>query len=220
MMTHLKPFSIGAKQKIEGNINEHLSNSNFKNKLLNFLYMEYQDPFYAALIGDKEFFCSANSCCMKFYCVDQELKCIKEPSLFGEHLKVGTQVMFHAKHANVEGTKNIVARGNDTNILIILLTNVQHLKNSKLWYDSGLNHDNCRDYIDVKALQDKIPHFKAITVTYSFPGNNYTPSFFSKGKEKPLKIILKNEKFANAFSIFGNGDFSVETISLIEEFLC
>ena len=93
-------FSIGIKQKIEGNINELLSNSNLKNELLNFLYTEYQDPFYAALIGDKEFFCSANNRCMKFYCADLELKCIKESSLFGEHLEAETRVMFHAKHAN------------------------------------------------------------------------------------------------------------------------
>ena len=131
---------------------------------------------------------------MKYYCVDQELKWIMEPSLFCKHIEVDTQVMFHAKLANAEGTKNIVVCGNNIDILIILLTNVQHLENSKLWYDSGLNNDNSRYYIDVKALQDKIPHFKAITVAYSFLGNNYTPSFFSKDQVKFLKMILKNKK--------------------------
>ena len=33
-------------------------------------------------------------------------------------------------------------------------------------------------------------------------------------------MILKNIKFANAFSILGTGDLSVETTILIEEFFC
>ena len=170
-------FSTGAKQKIEENINEILSNSSFKNGLLNFVYTEYQDPLYAALVGDKEFFCSINERCMKYYCLDQKLKWIEEASLFCEQLKLDTQVMLHAKHVNVEGAKNIAVRGNGTDILIVLLTNVQYLENSKLWYDSGLNHDNNREYIDVKALQDKIPHFKAIKGAYSFLDNHCTIFF-------------------------------------------
>ena len=109
--------------------------------------MEYQDPLYATFIGEREFFCCVNNHCMKFYCFDQELKCIKEPSLFGDHLEADTQEMFHAKHANVEGAKNIVVCGNDTNNSNIFLTNVKHLENSNLWYKSGLNHDSSRYYI-------------------------------------------------------------------------
>ena len=73
---------------------------------------------------------------MKSYCLDQELKWIKEPPLFGEHLEADTPVMFHTQHANVEGAKNIVVHGNDTEILIIRLTNVQHLANLKLCFKS------------------------------------------------------------------------------------
>ena len=75
-------FSTGAKQKIEENINEFLSNSSFKNGLLNFVYTEYQDPLYAALVGDKEFFCSINDRCMKYYCLDQKLNGSKKYHYF------------------------------------------------------------------------------------------------------------------------------------------
>ena len=98
-------FSIGAKQKSEGNINNLLSNSSFKNELLNFLYMKYEDSFYAALICNKEFFCPINNHCMKYYFVNQELKRYKQPILFGKHLEADTGGMFHAKHANIEGAK-------------------------------------------------------------------------------------------------------------------
>ena len=49
-------FSSGTKQKIEENVNELLLNFSFKNKVLNYLYTEYEYLFYAALIGDKSFF--------------------------------------------------------------------------------------------------------------------------------------------------------------------
>lgn len=121
-------FSIDTKQKIERNINDLMSYTNFKNELLNFLYKEYQDLFYTVLIGDKEFFFSVKNHCMKLCCVDQKFKWVEKPSLFGEHLEAVAGVMFFGKHANVKGAKNIVVSGNDTDISIIRLTSVQHLK--------------------------------------------------------------------------------------------
>lgn len=106
-------FSIGTEQKIQVNINDLLSKSNFKNELLQFLDTKYQDPFYAALIADKDFFYSVNNHYMKFYYVNQELKWIKGQSLFGEYLEADTQEMFHVIYANVEGAKNIVVCGSN-----------------------------------------------------------------------------------------------------------
>ena len=60
-------FPIGSKQQIEGNINDLLSNCNFKNELLNFLSMLH----YLVI---NSFFCSVNNQCTKFDCVDQEFK--------------------------------------------------------------------------------------------------------------------------------------------------
>ena len=74
---------------------------------MNFVYAEYQDPFYAVLIEDKELFSSVNNRCMKFYCVYQVLKCIEEQSFFCEQLRADTRVMILAKYANVKEAKNI-----------------------------------------------------------------------------------------------------------------
>ena len=118
-------YSIGPKQKIEGNVKELLANSEYKKELLRFLYNEYEDPTYAPVIGDKTIYLSVNNMCRKFLCVDEELRWYEEPSLYGDHLEADTRVMFHAKHGDANGAQNIAIRGNDTDILIILLSNIR-----------------------------------------------------------------------------------------------
>ena len=46
------------------------------------------------------------------------------------------------------------------------------------------------------------------------------PAFFGKMKVKPMQIAIKKEKFANAFSKFGEGKMSHEVFPTIEEYLC
>lgn len=90
--------------------------------------------------------------------------------------------MFHIIYANIEGTECKVAHDNNTNNLFILITSVQHLKNSRLWYDSGLDYDNNRNFVDIHALQRNITHFKISTGTFLFFGIGYTSSFLGKVK--------------------------------------
>ena len=54
-------------------------------------------------------------------------------------------------------TMNIVVRGNDTDIFVILLVNIHQLKRSHLWYECGLDHDNSRSFYDITRLAAAIP---------------------------------------------------------------
>ena len=45
------------------------------------------------------------------------------PELHGDHLEADTRVEFHAKHADEVNAGNIVIRANDTDIMVILITN-------------------------------------------------------------------------------------------------
>ena len=213
-------YSIGPKQKIEGNVKELLANSEYKKELLRFLYNEYEDPTYAPVIGDKIIYLSVNNMCRKFLCVDEELRWHEEPSLYGDHLEADTRVMFHAKHGDANGAQNIAIRGNDTDILIILLSNISNLYNSKLWYDCGLDFNNSREFIDIDGLKKNLPYATALAGIYGFLGNDYSPAFFKKGKVKPIEIMARNEKFIAAFESLGAVPLSTETISVIEEFVC
>ena len=72
--------------------------------------------------------------------------------MFGDHLEGDTRVMFHAKHADIEGPGNIIIQGNDTDIFIILLANVHKLTQSHLRFDTGLGSDNSRNYVDISKF--------------------------------------------------------------------
>ena len=93
---------------------------------------EFENIEYASVIGEKEFYCSIDSKCTKFYCVEGSLKFEIIPELFGDHLEGDTRVTFYAKHADTKGPENIIIRGNDTDTFIIFLANVQKLSRSHL----------------------------------------------------------------------------------------
>ena len=54
---------------------------------------------------------------------------------------------------------------------------------------------------------------------YAFLGNDNTPAFFGNGKVKPMQIVMKKEKFTNAFSKVGEAKVSHEVFSTIEEYV-
>ena len=103
-----REFYIGPRLKIPSNFNELLKISSFKSSFLDFLMKEYENIEYAFVIGEKEFYCSSDNKCTKFYCVEGSLKFETIPELFGDHLAGDARVMFHAKQADIKGTGNII----------------------------------------------------------------------------------------------------------------
>ena len=128
--------------------------------------------------------------------------------------------MFQAKHANTKGPGDIIIRVNDTDIFIILLANVQKLSRSHLWFDTGLDSDNSRNYVDISKLSKEHDYVKPLPGVYAYTGIDYLPAFYRKGKVKPLLLMIKKQKFVNAFVALGNLDLSENIISDIEEFTC
>ena len=68
--------------------------------------------------------------------------------------------MWKAKHSDIKGSGNIITRGNDTDIFINLLANVQKLSQRHLWFDSGLDSDNSRKYVDISKLFKALDYVK------------------------------------------------------------
>ena len=126
-------FSIGPKVKIEKDISSLLKLSSFKNELIRFLSAEYEDDKYAPIIGKKIFICAINNEAKRYTCTDStHVRTEIIPELYGSHEEADTRVAFHAKHADTFNPGNIVVRGNDTDIAIILVTNAHHFTKSKV----------------------------------------------------------------------------------------
>ena len=107
---------------------------------------EYEDPVYTHIIGNKIFYCSVDNICKKFYVHDATLKTEEVHELYGHHLEPDTRVAFHAFHADSVHPGDIVVRGNDTDILIILKCNADKFS-SNIWLDTGLDYNNSRRLI-------------------------------------------------------------------------
>ena len=81
--------------------------------------------------------------------------------LFGDHLEGNTRVMFHGKHVDTKCTVSSIIRGNHTGIFIILLENAQKFLESNLWFDTELDYDNSRNYVDISKLSKELDYAKA-----------------------------------------------------------
>ena len=135
------------------------------------------------------------------------------PDLYGHHLEADTRVMFHVKHADFHDPGNIIVRANDADICVILTSNVHHLSNSHLWYDSGLDYD-------ITSLSRSINYTKSLAGAYAFLGIDYSPAFFGKGKVEPLEIMTMKNKFLDGFASLGENALTVDIMAVIEKFVC
>ena len=131
--------------------------------------------------------------------------------------------MFYVNHADKNGNGSIIVRGNDTDIIyiaIILTCNATLLTNSHLWYYFGVGYNNNREYLDIPKLSKCLTYVQALPGIYVFTGNDYSPSFYRKGKTRPITVMNKYGKFVNVFMALGDLPLANEIINIIEEFNC
>ena len=57
--------------------------------------------------------------------------------------------------------------------------------------------------MNISVLNQNINYGTALAGVYGLLGNDYSPAFFGKGKVKPLGIMMKSQKFTDAFATFG-----------------
>ena len=107
-----------------------------------------------------------------------------------------------------------------TDIFINLLASDQKLSVSDLWFGTGLDSDNSRNYVDISKLSKELDYAKVLPGIYTYTGIDYLPAFYRKEKVRPLLLMTKEQKFVNAFVALGNLDLSENIISDIEEFTC
>ena len=88
--------------------------------------------------------------------------------LYDNHLEADTCVMLHINHADKNGNGNIIVRGNDTDIAIILTCNANLLTNTHLWYVFGVDYNNSCECLDVTTWHKCLTNIQALPVIYVF----------------------------------------------------
>ena len=186
---------------------------------MRFFITEYRNDEYAAILGNKVLYCSADNECKKFSAINGLTKVENVPELYGDHLEADTRMAFHAKHADEVNPGNIVIRANDTEIMVILLANAKKF-NSHIWYDCGLDSVNTRCYVDITNLAKTINYVDALPGIYVYTGCDYTSAFYEKGKVQPLALMMKHQKYLDVFSSLGDTSLEESCMKSIEEFTC
>lgn len=136
------------------------------------------------------------------------------------HEEADTKIIYHV--CQILQDCNIIIKCSDTDILIILLSNMHNLKSkSKIWIESGVAGK--KKYIDVCEIYNNYGELlcKALAGFHALTGCDYNPSFFRKGKKRPFNVLLKSEKYQKAFYSLGDVDQDHDEIfRTIETFVC
>ena len=98
---------------------------------------------YANIFDCKVFYCSVDNECTCLQCDEEGVLQVEDVhDLYGGHDEADTRVAFHAVHVEQLNPGNIVIRCNDTDILIIMLSNIQKFSQSHVWLDMGLEYNS------------------------------------------------------------------------------
>ena len=78
---------------------------------------------------------------------------------------------------------NIVVKGNDTDILAVLIGNKHNLENKHIWMEVGKFSNNSLRFIDVNLLVENlgVELSKSLPAFHAFTGCDYSPAFVGKG---------------------------------------
>ena len=164
-------------------------------------------------------YCSVDNECKKFSTIKGLRKVENLPELYGDHPEAVTRVAFHANHADEANPGNCVIRVNDTDMIVLLLVNAKKF-NSRIWYDCGLDSINTRWYVDKTNLAKTMNYVDTLPGIYSYTGCDYTPALYQKGKVRPLALMMKHQKYLDAFLPLGDKSLEEICIKSIVEFTC
>ena len=106
-----------------------------------------------------------------------------------------TRVVLYCLHAREQGYKYAVVRSPDTDILCILLYYAAKLRPLVVLFDTG--RGNQRRLINITDLaEDLTPRYcEAVLGLYCFTGEDANCAFKGKGKVRPLKKLVKKQKY-------------------------
>ncbi|OWR51558.1 hypothetical protein KGM_211269B, partial [Danaus plexippus plexippus] len=145
--------------------------------------------------------------------INNELSC-------PDHEEADTKIAFVACQQNEDST--ITVRTSDTDIVVIMLANMEHLQaRVEAWMDLGVG--NAHRCIDVSALYKKLGSkvSKALPALHAFTGCDFNPVLYRRGKKKPLQLLMNLEIFQEAFLDLGSKEHNVQdSFNIIQSFTC
>ena len=140
----------GPNQKRPSDFLKALRNDSFKSELVKFFVDYFDDDSFSHIIGDKTVRVTIAATCYMFTASgDRILKEVDE-TLSSTHEEADTKMILHA--STITGPANVVIRTSDTDVLAIVLGNIDKMKNGvKLFLEVGFSGKNIQCYVDVTS---------------------------------------------------------------------
>ena len=184
-----------------------LSSNQNKNLLIRFLVSEWKSENYRSKIGGKEFFVACEE--KTFKISENDVEEIQE--LGSNHEEADTRMALHVQDAN-NNFEHVLVASPDTDVFIILLS-ISSVLNSNMYFLTGVKDsrriidvtqvgNNMMDTLNPKGV-DREQLMKSLIGFHSFTGCDTISAFAGKGKVKPLKLMVNNLKYLEAFSKLG-----------------
>lgn len=175
----------------------------------------------ASFIGNKNIYVSFNKCYSYRVENNKVIKTVEDLLSCEEHEEADSRIIYHICQINFNA--EIVIRCSDSDILVILLGNMDHLNASlKLWINMGVG--NNERYININDLYKTLGSSlsKALPCFHAITGCDYTPAFFRKGKLRPFKLLEKSQEYQSAFQniIEDDEELLQHTFLVLEKFIC
>lgn len=136
------------------------------------------------------------------------------------HEESNSKLIFHLCKINYDAYVTIKCL--DTDVLIILLGNMHHIKND-LKISILLGTGNHERYINVNHLYETLGRnlCSSLPGFHAFTGCDCNPAFYRRGKKIPYKILKSSPAFIEAFTKIGQiNDDNENTVRMLEKFVC
>ena len=144
---------------------------------------------------------------------------VSVPEKASDHEEADTKLVALVNSADVNAGESFMVRSPSGDIDILVLFLLHQFEGKTVYIDNGTGKH--RKIIDMSTSFLSAEQSQALAGMHAFSENDYMSSFFRKGKLMIWKLLLKNDKFMEAFADFGL--FSTATGALkstLEEFVC
>lgn len=132
------PFNIsGPQQNRPPDFLRSLKNYRFKEALVQFLSVYWENDNLVTIIKDKKIFLTVQNRCNSYEAHQNRMKKTEEIEYMCDHEEADTRIIFHA--SKVTPGSKILIKSSDTDVMIILLGNIDKLEQSEAWIASLTN---------------------------------------------------------------------------------
>lgn len=216
-------YNIQREGRRTADFSQLLRSRNFKEKFVEFLIEDWSNDEHVILCEGKTVKLDYDKCYV-FQVSDNKMQKKIDWNSSCYHEEADTKIIHHICQINY--ARRVRIHCTDSDIPVIMLANMNYLK-SEVEIIVDMSTSKKPFFLNINEIHRNLgdEFCRSLAVCHIFTGNDYNPSFFNKGKKRPLAIFNKDTKFQEAFNkLITTSPSNLKTDSqefeAIEEYVC